>query len=196
MKARGRKGRFGAIFFIAPAVIISLAVVYAILSSTFNTTGTLIVSAQTSGRYYAPVWLNVTAQVGTRSGVTPLHLSLQQGPYIVQFSQEPWFYPVASRGVQLPAGQTAYVVGVYDPVARTVLIQGGQFNGTQITAFHAITPVIFVNKMSSSVLIQIEQRGNISVPSGGNYTYVFPVSGSFAVTMPGSGSSTLTVSVR
>ena len=195
MKPRKSRRRFGTMLFFIPIVLILLLVVYGVLSSHYLGSGTLIVSAQTSDRYYQPLGLNVTAQVGTsHTGATPLHLQLATGTYLVQFSQVPWFYTPLERSINMVPGQTEYAVGVYDPIVRIVVVSNNEFNSSRMTAEHSITPVIFVNQMKSYVLIQSGPIGRVNIPPSGNFTYVFTTPGTYPVYLV-DGTAAVTVSV-
>jgi hypothetical protein len=140
--------------------------------------------------------LNLTAQVGSKSGLTPFHLLLTPGTYTILFPQEPWLYAPSSRTVEVPAGQTSYVVGVFSPIVREILIRDGQFNATTVTAFHQLTPLVFVNNMGNVVQLQIDSGNSYRVPPGGNLTYVFSQKGTFPVSLQGViGTPTVNVSV-
>jgi len=195
LKPRKNTRRLGTLLFFIPIALILLLVVYGVLSSHLLGSGTLIVSAQTSNRYYPSVGMNVTAQVGTSyKGTTPLHLPLGQGTYLVQYSQTQWFYTPPERSITLVPGQTEYAVGVYDPIVRTILISSSMFNSTEVTAEHYITPVVFINQMRTNILIQSDPTGRVNISPSGNFTYVFSSAGTFPIYLVG-GTSTVTVSV-
>jgi len=196
LQARRKKRRFENLVFFIPIIVIVIAVTYQVLTSTYFGSGTLIVSAQTSGEYYTAKWLNVTAEVGVYAkGTTPIHASLPQGTYTVQFSPQAWFYTPPERTVSLPPGKTAYVVGVYDPIVRTVLIASNKFNSSLVSAGRDVTPVMFINMMSDNVLIQSLPSGRVSIPPAGNTTIVFPQTGRYLVYMPLVTDANVTISV-
>lgn len=195
MKRRKRGGRFGTLLFLVPTIVVLALVIFAVLYTVSFQNGTLIVNAQTSSKYYQPKFLNVSASVSGRLGTTPYNLSLAPGTYTVSFSQRAWFYTPAERVVSLPGGKTAYAVGVYDPIVRTVLMTGDSFNSSNVSAEHGITPVIFINQMKDSVLIQSIPTGRVNIPPAGNFTFVFPQAGRYSVYMTLAPSANVTISV-
>ena len=195
MKRRGKRGRFGTLLFVLPTVLIALVVAYQLISVTYFNTGTLIVEAQSSGRYYQPIDLNVSVSVGIRGGTTPVTLTLTQGTYTAVFTPVPWYSTPQSRTVSVAAGRTSYAIGVYDPVVKGVTIVGGQFNATTISVKHAVTPFILINRMSGYAVIQGSPSGTIIIQPAQNYTNVFQNVGTYSLTLLGTGSPELTVSV-
>jgi hypothetical protein len=185
MKAKKRGKRFGALAFFIPIVLIVAVIAYAIISGTASPMGTLVVKAQSSSRYYSPVGLNASVTVGTRSGVTPLTLSLAAGVYTVTFSSLPWYSTPSAREITVLGGQSSYAVGVYDPLVRVVSIDQNRFNNTSLSAMHGVTPIVFVNHMSSSVVLESDLTGNIPIRSSQNFTYVFQGAGTFGFTLSG-----------
>jgi len=120
MKAKKGRNRFGTLAFFIPIALVVAVIAYAILSGTASPVGTLVVKAQSSGRYYTPVGLNASVTVGSMGGVTPLTLSLAAGGYQVTYSGLPWYSTPSARLVNVIGGQSAYAIGVYDPLLRVV----------------------------------------------------------------------------
>jgi hypothetical protein len=194
MKSK-KRNPFGVLVFFIPIVLIVSVVAYAIITGTASPTGTLVAEAQSSSRYYFPIGLNVSVAVGTRSGVTPLTLFLAAGTYRVTFSSLAWYSTPSPRDVSVSSSRTSYAVGVYDPLVEAVSIGQNQFNNTRLSAMHGVTPVVFVNHMSSPVVLESDLTGNISIRPSQNFTYVFQNRGSFDFTLSGSASQALTVAV-
>jgi hypothetical protein len=202
MKGRKKRGRFGTLLFTVPILVVALAVAYQLISVTYFNTGTLIVQAQSSAKYYPSVFLNVSVSVstlsgntGTQGGRTPLTLTLTQGAYALAFPSLQWYSAPQSRMVSILAGKTSFSVGVYDPIVKGVAIVSNQFNVTTISAKHAVTPVVWVNKMSGYAIIEGAPNGTIMIQPRSNYTYVFQTPGTYALTLFGVQAPVLTVSV-
>jgi hypothetical protein len=202
MKGRKKRGRYGTLLFAVPIVVVVLAVAYQLISVTYFNTGTLVVQAQSSARYYPSVFLNVSASVGalsgstgTQEGQTPLTLSLTQGAYTVSFPTVQWYSAPQSRMVNILAGKTSYAVGVYDPIVKGVAIESNQFNATAISAKHGVTPVVWVNKMNSYAVVQGAPTGTIMIQPMTNYTYVFQTPGKYTITLFGAHAPVLNVSI-
>jgi hypothetical protein len=202
MKGRKKRGRYGTLLFAVPIVVVVLAVAYQLISVTYFNTGTLVVQAQSSARYYPSVFLNVSASVGalsgstgTQEGQTPLTLSLTQGAYTVSFPTVQWYSAPQSRMVNILAGKTSYAVGVYDPIVKGVAIESNQFNATAISAKHGVTPVVWVNKMNSYAVVQGAPTGTIMIQPMTNYTYVFQTPGKYTITLFGAQAPVLNVSI-
>jgi hypothetical protein len=193
---KAKKGRrFGTLAFFVPIVLIVAVIAYAIISGTASPTGTLVVTAQSSSRYYTPIGLNASVTVGTRGGVTPLTLSIAAGTYTVTYSSLPWFSTPPARVIDVLGGKSSYAVGVYDPLVEAVSIDQNHFNDTRLSAMHGVTPVVFVNHMSDSVVVESDLVGNVPIPSSQNFTVVFEGAGTFDFTLSGSASQALTVVV-
>jgi len=185
MKAKKRRNRFGTFAFFIPIILIVAVLAYAIITGTASPMGKLVVSAQSSSRFYSPVGLNVSVTVGTSSGITPFRLSLTAGIYQVTYPSVPWYSTPAAREISVIGGQSSYAVGVYDPLVRVVSIAQSHFNSTSISAMHGVTPVVFVNHMDTSVVLESELTGNVPIPSSQNFTVVFEGPGTFGFTLSG-----------
>jgi hypothetical protein len=195
MKAKRRGNRFGALVFFVPIVLIVAVIGYAVISGTASPKGTIVVTAQSSSRYYTPIELNASVTVGTASGVTPFRLLLASGIYKVTYSSLPWFSTPYARDISVIGSQSSYAVGVYDPLVRVVSIDQNHFNTTSVSALHGVTPVAFVNQMSNSVILESDVTGNIPIRPSQNFTYVFQGAGSFDFTLSGTTQLVLTVVV-
>jgi len=195
MKGRRKRGRFGTLLFVLPIVIIAFIVAYQLFSATYFNSGTLVVEAQSSGRYYQAVGLNVSVRVDTRGGTTPLLLSLTQGTYTVVFSTIQWYSTPSPRSVGVLAGKTSYALGVYDPVLKVVSIEGSQFNATTVSVRHGVTPLVLINKMSGFAVVQGLPTGTIIIQSAKNFTHVFQNAGTYSLTLFGTSAQDLTVAV-
>jgi hypothetical protein len=195
MRPRRRGRRFGTYLFIVPLLVISVVVAYQLVADFYFQTGTLSVSAQSSAKYYDAVGLNVSASVGSHSGVTPFTLSLAPGAYTVTFPNLAWYNPPQPREVSVVAGATSYAVEVYDPTVDYVAISQNQFNITHILAMHGETPVVWSNRLTSYVAIKSDPTGLTTIPPLQNYTFVFPAVGSYVVRLTQFNSSALVVDV-
>ena len=182
-KDKKRSAPFGKVVFFIPLVIVLLLVLFAFLSGSTRTTGTLIVSAQSSDNAATP--LRVTAIVQSTTSTTPFNLSLSQGSYVVNFGALAWYTAPPARTVLVPAGRTAYAVGVYQPVESVIAISNGSFNQTAVTALHGVTPVVWVNKEGVPLLLSIQGLKPVSLQAGQNYTYIFQSTGKYTFSVYG-----------
>jgi hypothetical protein len=195
MKRHTAKRRLGILLFLVPLIIIGTIIAYQLVQGTYSQTGTLIVRAQSSARYYRSVGLNVSATVGVASGVTPFELELTQGTYKVKFSEQKWYHTPSERLVNVPRGVTSYVVGVYDPIVETVSVSHNMFNSTELIAMHGVTPVVWVNGMSDFVVISSDLTGRVSIAPSQNFTYIFQKAGVFTFSLPLTSAQELSVKV-
>jgi hypothetical protein len=179
LKGRKKRGRFGTFLFALPIIFFAVVIAYQLISETYFNSGSLTVAAQSSGKYYQAVPLNVTASVGKQTGTTPFTISLTQGSYTVNFLPIQWYSTPASRFVSVVAGRNSYALGVYDPIVRGVSIESNQFNVTSISAKHGVTPIVWTNGMSSYAVIQGGPSGNIIIQPSQNYTFVFQSAGTY-----------------
>lgn len=184
MKRHTAKRRLGILLFLVPLMIIGTVIAYQLVQGIYSQTGTLIVRAQSSARYYRSAGLNVSATVGVASGVTPFELELTQGTYKVKFSEQKWYHTPPERLVNVPNGKSSYIVGVYDPIVDEVLIGNSKFNSTELTAMHGVTPVVWINEMSESVVIDSSLTGRVSIAPSQNFTYIFQKVGVFTFSLP------------
>jgi hypothetical protein len=168
-------------------------VAYAIIDATHSYSGTLVVRAQTSSKYYPAEYLNVSAFVSGQSRITPFTVTVAQGTYTVSFSGLRWFVTPQQRSVNVTSGVTSYVIGVYDPIPVVVSVGQNKFNSTSVTVLDRITPLIWTNPTSHSVVITSDTTGQISIPPMQNSTYVFQSQGTFSFSLVGSQSPKLVV---
>jgi hypothetical protein len=194
MKGRSRNKRLGTMLFFIPIVLVLALVGYAIIDTTTFRDGTLIVRAQTSNRYYPVEYLNVSVSVSGKSGITPFHISLSPGTYTVRFPSQQWFTSPSSRTVNVTAGGTSFVVGVYNPIPVSVSLDQGKFNTSAVSVLHRVTPLIWINLSSDYEVITSDLTGRIIIAPMQNYTYVFQSQGTFAFSFVGISSPDLTVS--
>lgn len=171
-------------------------VAYAVISGTGPPNGTLIVEAQSSSPYYtAPRGLNVTVEVGSQQGTTPLTLTLSQGTYTINFPPMKWYVPPPARSLNVTKGKTSYAVGTYRPILDVVSVNQSMFNSSRITALHEVTPIVFVNPTSTDVVIYSSLTGTRVISTMQNFTYLFQRSGTYTFTLPLTTSPNLVVSV-
>jgi hypothetical protein len=195
MKGRRKRGRLGTLLFALPILVVVILVAYQVISVSFFNSGTLIVEAQSSDRYYPSAKLNVSVSVGTRTGLTPLTLSLTQGAYTAVFPTVQWYSAPQSQMVSVLSGRTSYAVGVYEPIVKGATIEGNQFNVTRISAKHGVTPFVWINKMSGYAIVQGGPTGTIMIQPAMNYTYIFQNPGTYTFTLFGVQAPVLTVLV-
>lgn len=195
MKARKKRGRFGTLLFALPIMIFVLVIAYQLISETYFNSGTLVVEAQSSGRYSSVMDLNVSVSLGTRGGTTPLTLPLTQGSYTVVYQSIQWYSTPQSRTVDVVAGKTSFALGVYLPIMKGISIESNQFNVTNISAKHSVTPIVMINRMSGYAVIQGGPADTIIIQPMQNYTYVYRNAGTYTLTLFGTGSPDLIVSV-
>jgi len=177
-----------------PVVVILGVVVVALLTSGGNS-GTLVVEAATSGRYYTARSLTATATVESSTGPTPFNLSLPQGAYSVTYASIQGFAPPSPREVTVIKGQTSYAIAVYQPLVKVVGTQGGLFNVTSVQAIRSVTPVVWLNTKNSYFVINVQPTGRMVLGPDQNFTYVFSQSGSYSYSTL-SGNSTGVVQVK
>ena len=190
---RKKERRIGTLLFLIPILLLSALGAYAIIDATGSHAGTLVVRAQTSTKYYPAEYLNVSAGVAGQSGITPFTLTLTQGTYTVSFSGARGFVTPQQRSVNVTSGVTSYVIGVYDPIPVLVSVGQNRFNTTSVTVLHRVTPLIWTNPTSQSVVITSDLTGQISIPPMHNSTYVFQSQGTFSFSLVGAQSSKLVV---
>jgi hypothetical protein len=77
----------------------------------------------------------------------------------------------------------------------TVSIRASQFNVTSITARQSVTPVVWINDMSTPALIQSSATGVVRILPAQNYTYVFKTTGAFDFALQSAVSTDLVVQV-
>ena len=193
MKGRRKGSRLGTLLFLIPILLVVALVAYAIIGTTSFKNGTLIVKAQTSTRYYATEFLNVSVSVAGRPGVTPFTLSLSPGTYTVSFPAQRWFTSPQSKTVTVTPGGTAYAVGVYDPIPVSVSVGQSKFNTTSVTVLHKVTPLVWINPSSDYEVITSSLTGRMIIPPMQNDTFVFQYRGTFAFSFVGTPSPELIV---
>ena len=141
--------------------------------------GTLAVEAVSSGRYYSPVQLAVTARVGQTSQTTPFNLTLSQGEYTVTYGNLSWYITPPPRSVDLIGGKLAYALGTYVPVVVAISLTQNGFNTTSVTTKHGVTPVVWVNIGNTPEILLLGSVGRISLDPSQNYTHVFASQGTY-----------------
>lgn len=190
---RRKERRIGTLLFLIPILLLSAFFAYTIIRSANSYTGTLVIRAQTSSRYYPAEYLNVSAGVSGQTGITPFRLTLAQGTYIVSFSGERGFVTPPQRTVNVTSGVTAYAIGVYDPIPVLVSVGQDRFNTTSVTVLPGITPLVWTNPTSKSEVITSDLTGQILIPPMQNSSYVFQSQGKFSFSLVGTQSPPLVV---
>ena len=184
MSGRKKRRRIGTLLFLLPVLVLVTLVAYEIFASNNLQTGTLIVEAQSSSRYYQAVILKVPVTVGSQAGTTPVNFTLTQGFYNVTFSEHKWYVTPSARSVTVSAGKSVYALGIYNPIVEVVSVNQGQFNTTRLSAMHGVTPVEWVNPSSEYVVIDSDATGRVIIPPLQNFTHVFQSAGTFLFSMP------------
>lgn len=179
MRTKKRHPRLEKLVFFIPFLVILIAVVYAFGTNLPKGPGQVVVTAETSHRYYPSRALRVVATVGGTTGTTPFNVSLSEGTYTVDFPSVPWFITPAPEAVTVLLGVNVYAIGTYEPVIKTIGVTQSAFNATSVTALHATTPVVWVNISDSYVVLNIAPVGRVVINTGQNFTYVFPQAGAF-----------------
>jgi hypothetical protein len=123
--------------------------------------------------------LYAIASAGSITRITPFNVTLAQGNYAVDFGPLDWYITPHTKSIFAVGGKTQYVVGTYAPVVRVITMTLNGFNSTQITAMHAVTPVVWVNNGGRLVVLELESVGSIPIQPSANYTMVFPTAGTF-----------------
>jgi len=195
LSRRTKRGRIGTILFFLPVLLLVVLVAYQIVATNTLQTGTLIVEAQSSSSYYTAMALNVHVTIGGQAGSTPLTLTLTQGVYTVTFSEQKWYATPPAKSVTISAGKSTYAIGVYDPIVEFVSVSQDQFNTTQLSAKHGVTPVAWVNHSSGYETIDSQVTGRVIIPPLQNFTYVFQAAGTFLFSMPLVSTPSLVVNV-
>lgn len=175
----GRSRRLGRLVFFVPIVALVLLLAVGLISYVSSESGTLVVVAESAGRYSSGVQLHVTVTVGSSTGTTPANFTLPAGYYTVTYGAAAWYVTPSSRNTTVSGGKTQYAVGLYSPALKVIGVTDGGFNVTAVSALHEVTPVIWVNVGSSAVTMDINSLGRVSLYPSQNYTHVFPASGTF-----------------
>jgi hypothetical protein len=154
-------------------------VLFALIFYVSTENGTLVVEAMSSSRYSTSVPMQVPVTVGSVHGTTPFNLSLAQGQYTVVYGAVSWFRTPPPRTLQLTGGKTTYALAEYLPVIRAMSISNNGFNSTSVSAYHGVTPVVWLNQGATVAVLQIDTVGNVIVNPSQNYTHVFDSKGTF-----------------
>ena len=178
MKSRGSK-RAGKFFFLLPVVIVLALAIIGFVGVTGTPSGMLVVGAVTSGRYSPSVELHVSVTIGATTRTTPFNFSLPQGGYDVVYGKSSWYVTPPSRSVQVLSGKTQYAVAVYSPVVVAVDITANGFNSTSVSSLHGVTPVSWINRQGSPVVLVITGVDSVQLSPLQNYTTVFSGTGTF-----------------
>lgn len=174
----------GKLIFFIPVVIVLAIVAFAFVSFLTVQTGTLIVRAESSGRYSPSVILHPEVSVGSTTQVAPFNLTLPQDQYTVVFGSLTWYETPPPRTLELSLGKTEFAVGVYSPIMKGISVTQNGFNTTNITALHGVTPVVWINVGGLPVSIEVSGGGRVLVNPSRNYTVVFSSTGTFTFSIP------------
>ena len=195
MSGRKRRRRIGTLLFLLPVLLLVALIAYQVFATSTFQTGTLIVEAQSSTKYYSATALSVRVTVGSQAGSTPLTLALTQGVYNVTFSEQKWYITPPEKSVSVSAGKSAYAIGIYNPIVEFVSVSQGQFNTTQLSTKHGVTPVVWVNHSSVYETIDSQVTGRVIIPPLQNFTFVFQTAGTFLFSLPLVSAPSLVVNV-
>jgi hypothetical protein len=175
-------------------IIILGLIVFAVAELEFFSNGTLEIRAETSGKYFSPKALAVTASVAGNQGTTPFNATLSQGSYTVNFGQIRWFKTPQPVSATVLKGTVVFADGIYNPIVRTIAIAGTSFNVSAVSAFHGVTPIVWLNTSDQNAILQCPQfRTQVILPHQ-NFTQVIDVAGSYAFTLE-NGSTNMTAVV-
>ena len=184
--------RLGRTLFVIPVLLVIGIVAFGLVSAWLNSTGTLVVEAQSSyGGVTSP--LLAVATVSTTTGHTPYNVTLNPGSFTVTYSQLEWYHTPPPTAVVVLGGKTAYSIGIYTPIASVISVTSVGFNSSRSTAKHGVTPVVWID--ASTKAVQIESGSfNAVIAPGQNYTRIFQAASNMTVTLLGTGSK-MTVNV-
>jgi len=154
--------------------VLTAAIVYGYVAS--SQPGTLVVEARDAHTLNP---LAVQAAVNGRFITTPTTLSLSQGVYTINFSQLPWYETPGPRTISLPAGGTAFALVEYAPTPEIIRISGVGFDITSVTAKAGLSPVVWVNTSTQSVVLVGEQFNRVIINPNQNFTYTYQSTGHF-----------------
>jgi hypothetical protein len=129
--------------------------------------------------------MNVAVTVGSAQGTTPFNLSLSPGQYTVVYGAVSWFRTPPPRSVAVLGGVTAFALGTYTPIIKTVAITASGFNSTSVSALHGVTPVVWLNHGGSVAVLEIQNVGRFEIAPSQNTTMVFTSKGTFSFTVFG-----------
>ena len=189
MRRTNRSRRVGRLLFFIPVIVVLAIVFLAFVSYLTVQTGTLVIRAQSSGRYSTSIALHPQVSIGSTTKVAPFNLTLPQSQYTVIFGPLAWYTTPAPRTMVLPLGKTAYAVGVYSPITRGIAVSQNGFNSSTVTALHGVTPVVWINAGTVPVTIEVSNVGSMILNPSENFTAIFSSSGAFSFDIPGSGLS-------
>lgn len=179
-----RTRRLGRLAFFIPTIVILILVVVAFVTVLSVQSGTLVVYAESSGRYAPSVALRPTVTVGSVTRISPFNLTLSQGEYTVTYGPLEWYATPSARSIFVSNGRTQFAAGVYSPIIRTIAITQSGFNMTAVTAMHGVTPVVWLNEGGSSVVLEIHSLRYVTLNPSQNFTFVFPSGGTFSFDVP------------
>ena len=169
-----RRARIGKLLFALPLLVITAAIVYGYVNT--SQPGTLVVQARDAHSLNP---LSVQASVNGNSVTTPATLSLVQGLYDVTFSQLQWYQTPSPKTIPLSAGHTAYALGEYAPTPEIIRISSQGFDNTRVSAKSGLSPVVWVNTSTQSVVLLGDQFNRVIINPNQNFTYVYQSTGKF-----------------
>jgi hypothetical protein len=168
-----RKLRYGRLTFFAPTFLVVFLIAWVVLGSGVGQQGTLVVLAETSGKYESSTQLHVFATVNGKTMTTPFNLTLGSAVYSVTFPPVAGYLTPGPRGITVLPGKPAYAVGLYNPRLYIIAVSGNGFNVTRITVLYQINPVVWINYANTVAVLQIDPVGRVDIRPGQNFTYVF-----------------------
>lgn len=191
MKKRTRQ-RLGALLFFIPVVAILALFVTGNALNSQQSTGTLIIEAQST---YAndSRFINVLATVNGVTHMTPYNTTITPGTYTITYSSLKWYYPPESRTVSVPGGTRTWAVGTFKPIPSVVSVTQTGFNETTLKAGSGITPVVWVNQSSQPLEIESSTFTHV-IPAESSFFHVFRASGNYTIFLAGT-SATMTAVV-
>lgn len=111
------------------------------------------------------------------------------------FNPIPWYNTPAPDTVSVIGHVTAYAIGSYPVAVRVIEITAAGFNSSAISALHDVTPVVWINKLGTSVSIGVEPYGTENLQPGQNFTAIYQKTGTYDYGLSSSSTAAGTVVV-
>lgn len=170
-----------------PVVAVTALVLLGIFSYVPNTTGALIVEAQSAYGGSSHSIASQAAVLGV-TRPTPFTLTVSPGSYSVSYLGLAWYYTPSPKSVIVIGGGTAYAVGTYTPILDFISVYSSSFNCSIVKAEHSVTPVVWIDRSTQAVQLSSPSFGAVVAPNQ-NFTKVFSTPGNFTVELFGSGTT-------
>lgn len=178
----GRK--IGVLLFLLPVVVLGSVVVYSyILTTTAPVNGTLVVKSIV---YTNSLGENKSLELKAvfffqgKAYTAPRNFSLLAGTYSVTFQQIEGLYQASQCTVTVIPGKTAYCIGSYKAMPKTIQFTGNEFVPNETSAYANITPVIWINNSKNNSVFYLQSYGKVILLPGQSFSYIFNSSGIFS----------------